>query len=631
MHALDAIKSAFESGNYRSVITNASLIEETTPELWRMVGLSHLRLREFEMAETPLTRASVLGDLEAMVELGNLLRLMGRFEDAVEQFAQTEPLLSGELALRNQRWWGTTEFQMGNAELGLSRCEKAWHGYMALGDEELTGRITQTLGAMYSEIGNNRRALQLFKEALRVLQVEPIPYPRLSTLHSIASLCLDFRDFNDAEVYIKEARGILVRPEFSSDQWLILIMAMEAELYRLRNDHEKLHSTLLELLDLVQRHGDHEVRIWTASRLAEFYSEQGQHAKALEALHGAVPPGQDLPPPLLVTRGVVLRRRGQIELALADFKAALPEVRASQDAHLLTRTLLHYADALRRAGKTRASVESLREALERLLQERDKARYRPDIEELAELTHSGMLEPEVAPFMEAVLEKLAAMTGGALLDEERLTHVQVQTLGRVQVTRDGRPVPLTLHGSALLLVYLSRLPGRTRQEIQLDLYPDKEPVAGSNYIRSAIRELREGLGRDVVVHSGPHNQPRYVLGPGVSITVDVEELGHALTRGDAARVLALYRGPFLPSVTDSEWADHLREELQASVTLALREQMRAARGAGDLKRALLLANQLLRVDPYDPEVLAERVEIARTVASPQEVARYVVELQRMEA
>ncbi|GBF07194.1 hypothetical protein DAERI_130024 [Deinococcus aerius] len=381
----------------------------------------------------------------------------------------------------------------------------------------------------------------------------------------------------------------------------------------------------------MQQSGDHENRVWTASRLAEFYSEQGQHAKALEALHGAVPLGQELPPPLLITRGVVLRRRGQIELALADFNAGLPGIRAMQDSHLLTRTLLHYADALRRAGKARASVESLREALERLLQERDKARYRPDIEELAELTHSAMLEPEVAPFMEAVLEKLAAMTGGALLDEERLTHVQVQTLGRVQVTRDGRAVPLTLHGSALLLVYLSRNPGRTRQEIQLDLYPDKEPVAGSNYIRSAIRELREGLGRDVVVHSGPHNQPRYVLGPGVSLTLDVEELEYALERGDVARVLALYRGPFMAPVTDSEWADSLREELQASVTTALREQMRSARAAGDLRRALLLANQYLRVDPYDPEVLAERVEIARAVAPAQEVARYVVELQRMEA
>lgn len=631
MDALDAIKSAFESGNYRSVITNAPLIEQATPELWRMVGLSHLRLREFELAETPLTRASVLGDLEAMVELGNLLRLMGRFEEAIEQFSQIEPLLSGELALRNHRWWGTAEFQMGNVDPGLARCEKAWHGYMGMGDEELTGRVTQTLGQMYSVIGNDRRALQLYREALKLLSVEPIPYPRISALHSAASLYLDFRDFNGAETYLKEARSILMRPEFSSDQWLILILAVEAELHRLRGDRGKLHTTLLELMSLVERSDDHELRIWTASRLAEFYSEQGQHAKALEALHSAVAPGQELPPPLLVTRGVVLRRRGQIELALADFKAALPEVRASQDSHLLTRTLLHYADALRRASKTRASVEALREALERLLQERDKARYRPDIEELAELTHSAMLEPEVAPFMEAVLEKLAAMTGGALLDEERLTHVQVQTLGRVQVTRDGRPVPLTLHGSALLLVYLSRNPGRTRQEIQLDLYPDKEPVAGSNYIRSAIRELREGLGRDVVVHSGPHNQPRYVLGPGVSLTLDVEELGYALERGDVARVLALYRGPFLSPVTDSEWADRLREELQAAVTTTLREQLRSARATGDLRRALLLANQYLRVDPYDPEVLAERVEIARAVAPAQEVARYVVELQRMEA
>ncbi|WP_264775804.1 tetratricopeptide repeat protein [Deinococcus aetherius] len=404
---------------------------------------------------------------------------------------------------------------------------------------------------------------------------------------------------------------------------------MEVDLYRLQANQGKLHTTLLQLLELVERSGDHEAHIWTASRLAEFYSEQGQHAKAMEALHKGVGPGQDLPPPLLVTRAVVLRRRGQVELALNDFEAALPSVRAMQDAHLLTRTLLHQADALRRAGRAEEAVGSLREALERLLQDRDQARYKPDIEELAELTHSALLEPEVAPFMEAVLERLTAVAGGTSFDDERLTHVQVQTLGRVQITRDGQPVPLTLHGSALLLVYLSQNPGRTRQEIQLDLYPDKEPVTGSNYIRSVIRELREGLGREVVVHSGPHNQPRYSLGPGLSLTLDVEELRRALDEGDAARILALYRGPFMPSVTDSEWADGLREELQTAVTLALRGQMRAARERGDLRRALLLANQLLRVDPYDPEVLEERVEIARRVASPQEVARYVVELQRM--
>ncbi|WP_442877196.1 SARP family transcriptional regulator [Deinococcus sp. YIM 134068] len=554
---------------------------------------------------------------------------MGRFDEAIEQFQQIEPLLSDELSLRNQRWWGTTEFQMGQVEFGLMRCEKAWHGYIALGDEELTGRITQTLGQMYTVIGNDRRALQLYKEALKVLQVDPVPYPRITALHSAATLYLEFRDLDGAEIYIKEARAILARPEYVADQWLTLILTVEADLYRLRGDQHRLHSTLLHLLELVQRSGDHEVRIWTASRLAEFYSEQGQHAKAMDALHKGAGPGQDLPPPLLVTRAVVMRRRGQVELALSDFEAALPSVRAMQDAHLLTRTLLHQADALRRAGRAEEAVDSLREALERLLQDRDQGRYKPDIEELSELTHSALLEPEVAPFMEAVLEKLSAVAGGTLLDDERLSHVQVQTLGRVRVTRDGQPVPFELHGSALLLVYLKLYPGRTRQEIQLDLYPDKEPTAGSNYIRSAIRELREGLGRESVVHSGPHNQPRYSLGSGLSLTLDVEDLRRAVGEDDAARILALYRGPFMPPVTDSEWADQLRDELQTAVTLALRGQMRAAQGRGDLRRALLLANQYLRVDPYDPEVLEERVEIARRVASPQEVARYVVELQRM--
>jgi tetratricopeptide (TPR) repeat protein len=629
MNAPNQIETAFETGNYRTVITLAAELQQMNAASWRMLGLSHLRLREFELAETPLTRASILGDPEAMIELGNLMRLMGRFEEAAQHFAHLGPMPAGELGLRLQRWWGTTEFQMGQVESGLARCEKAWHGYISLGDDELTGRITQTLAQMYSVLGNVSRALQLNKEALRVLSVDPVPYPRLSTLQSIAAIYIEARLFDDAEIYLKEARQILSNSEYYSDQWMILLLTNEADVYRLKEDRPRTLRALLELRELLNGTSEYESRVWVASRLAEFHSEQGQFAQALEALHAGVDAGEELPPALLVTRGVVFRRRGQIELALLDFEAALPGVRESGDSHLLTRALLHLSDSLRRMGRNQESVEVLREGLERLLQDKDKVRFRPDLEELSELTHSAMLEPDVAPFMEAVIEKIATLTGSVPLDEERLTHAQVETLGRTRVVVGGQPVSLTLHGSALMLVYLARHPGRTRQEIQLDLYPDKDPVAGSNYIRSVIRELREALGKGAVVHAGPHNMPRYSLGPGISLTIDVQEVELALERGDMARMLALYRGPFLKTVTDSEWADDLREQLQAAVTGAIRSQMRRAREAGDLKRALLLANQLLRVDPYDPEVLVERVEVARGVASPQEIARYVVEMQRM--
>jgi tetratricopeptide (TPR) repeat protein len=228
------IETAFESGNYRSVITLAAELQQMDAATWRMLGLSHLRLREFEMAETPLTRASILGDHEAMIELGNLMRLMGRFEEAAQHFAHLGPMPAGELSLRLQRWWGTTEFQMGQVDSGLARCEKAWHGYMSLGDDELTGRITQTLAQMYSVLGNVSRALQLNKEALRVLSVDPIPYPRLSTLQSIASIYTQARLPEDAEIYIREARQILANPEYYSDQWMILILSNEADIYRMR-------------------------------------------------------------------------------------------------------------------------------------------------------------------------------------------------------------------------------------------------------------------------------------------------------------------------------------------------------------------------------------------------------------
>lgn len=51
---------------------------------------------------------------------------------------------------------------------------------------------------------------------------------------------------------------------------------------------------------------------------------------------------------------------------------------------------------------------------------------------------------------------------------------------------------------------------------------------------------------------------------------------------------------------------------------------------GDWRRVVLLAIQLLKVVPFDREVLQERVEAAQVVKAPaHEVARYVSEVHRV--
>jgi len=174
-----------------------------------------------------------------------------------------------------------------------------------------------------------------------------------------------------------------------------------------------------------------------------------------------------------------------------------------------------------------------------------------------------------------------------------------------------------------LLVYLALTPNRTRQEIQNDLYPDKEPDAASSYVRKSIQELREMLGHAAVLTEGPRNHSRYRLGPSLQIDLDLSRFEDAVGRYEMARALALYRGEFLPGSDESEWVLQKREAARLGLTFELHNQMAGFRERKEWRRVILLANQYLRVDPYETEVHEMRVEAARRVGTAAELGRYV--------
>lgn len=615
---------ALDVGQYATVIT---LLSDPLPECaaeWRLLGLGHLRSGHITEAETPLLRASTLGDQEGQVEYGNLLRASGRFDDALTHFEGIYSGLTGELQLRCLRWWGTAEFQHGLPDEGLARCERAWYGYLAIGDDTMIGRITQTLAQMHTLLGNNNRAKHLFYESLRSLNSTSNPEPRIAILQGLSEICIREGELDDAKKYIFEAKHLL---SFTNlDAHKAHIVGMEAEYYYSIGDTQFYAETLEQLRILIQDLQDYELRSWTAIRLADLYSLQGKHSRALETLHD-LSPTPELPPALLATRGILMRRRGNLTLAVQDLQAAVDELRG-KDARMLLRSQLHLADALRRSEREDESGQVLREALTLLMQDRQRSVYKPDLEELRELTQHAMLDPDSAPYMEAVLDQLAILTNTQPIYEDTLMHLQVFTLGRAVVMKDGEEVHLTLQGSALTLAYLTLHPNRTRAELQADLYPDKEPETGASYFRSVFRELRQKFGQHILIMEGPHKQPRYRMGRGVHVDLDAKELQEALRRGEVARALALYRGPFLQGLEESEWANALRDELSTGLGLELRGRLERAVAAGDLKRGLLLCNQYLRVDPLEQDILELRVELARKVGAPHELARYMVELQR---
>ncbi|GBF07584.1 SARP family transcriptional regulator [Deinococcus aerius] len=624
MERITELRAHFDAGRYEAVITRLSGTPPTMPEEWRLLGMAYLWSGRFPEAELPLLRASELGDLEARVEYGNLLRLQGRFAEAIRHFETIAPGLSGELALRALRWWGTAEFQAGRVEEGLERCERAWRGYLAAGTDEQIGRVTQTVAQMHVKVGDLVRARHLYREALRLLPVGRTPIGRLSALIGLANVQVLTGDFAGARATLAQGWEALGDTDALTPRAYLL--TVEAELHHLTGDRAAHLRTLQDLRAIVETTHDFELLTWTATRLADLYSRQGEHARALETLHDLAP--DPAHPAVTLARGLLLRRRGNHAQAAEALTRALESPGLGE--HGRVRALLHLADAQASLGDEAASLGTFRQALTALVSARDRMLYRPDLQELASLVQRARLDPDLAPEVQLVLEKLAFPgTGGGEAAPAPL-YLRVHTLGRAEVERAGERVPFSLEGSVLTLAYLALHPGQTRRELEAAIYPDRDPKTAGDYFRAVFRELRVRLGPGVLHMEGNAKQPRYRLGPEVHVELDVTELRSALEAGDLARALALYRGPFLPGLRmESEWADDLREELRVLLTLELKGRLGRAREEGDLRRALLLANELLRIDPYDVGVLEVRVEIARQVATPQELARYVVELHRM--
>lgn len=619
------LQDLLELGQYAAVIAALESTAHTPGEL-RLLGLAYLRSGQTGSAELPLLQAHLQGDLEAGVEYGNFLRFIGRFEEACTHFAEVHPAAPGELGLRCLRWWGVAELQLGEAETGLARLERSWHGYLALGNPELTARVTNSLAQMQLRLGHHARARHLFQEALRQLPEYPVPQPRLTALHGLLELQIQLGDFAGAEESLKLVGRALRYTDSVRERSMAL--TARSELQRLTGKVDGYTENLEEIARCAASLEDFELSVWVTAKLAEHYSGLGRFSEAMRILAGFGAPQDEWPPELWAAYGMLLRRRHQPLPAEEALQRAAATFRSQGRTPELIRVLMHAGAAALRADHKELAVDLLKEALFEMLRLKLHAAFQPDFDELQELIHYALLEPETAPLLEPVLDNLAHLAGSPRLPEDSYMRLQVTTLGRASVFKDSAEVPLSLKGSALLLAYLYLSPGKTRAEIQLALYPDKDPNTGGGYIRSAIAELREQMGREVVTFSGPKNAPTYRLGNMVHCELDLVAFREAAARGESARMMALYRGEFLPGILDSEWVREVRDETLLTLTLELRVQITRFEAVGDWRRVILLANQYLKFDAHDPEVLELRVRAARAIGNPHEVARYSAQLRR---
>jgi len=200
---------------------------------------------------------------------------------------------------------------------------------------------------------------------------------------------------------------------------------------------------------------------------------------------------------------------------------------------------------------------------------------------------------------------------GSMLWVDRPPPLQIQTLGRFAVLRDGLPVPPTEWQSKkardLLKLLVARRGKTAPREFLIEaLWPEEDPKKTSNRLSVALNVVRGVLDPE-----GRSDADRFVVAgrDGVrleleNVAVDVEafldQAEAGLRAGTEAQpqleaAEAAYHGEFLEEDRYEEWAAPLRDEARSTYL----EVARALALAGRATTRYHL--RILALDPYDED------------------------------
>lgn len=614
------VEQDFSEGQYPQVISDLSRTRPSTARGWALLGISHLRLGQLHQAEDPLQRALALGDAEAAVEYGNLLRAEGRFSDADRHFRTHEPEPGTELHARWLRWWGVTAFQAGEIEDGIHRVETASRAYLALGDEAGAARTSVSLARMLVRSGHTDRAARLYRTVLPTLPAHPNPLPKLSALAGWLDLLLAGGDVTNRDAVLREVTALL--QETPSEHARLPVMASVAQLHAQQGHWRQSARVLEDMTALGDGMQGYEARSWVYTHLAEHHARQGRFTQAHALLHRGPEVGRPSGNELFV-KGLIAARQGILSKARPMFEAALEQANLERRALLAARAELHLASVLYTDGHPEA-LSVLERAVERIQHLNLNAAIQYDLDDCAEVLFAGLMDPYLAALIEPVRPDRGPLRAVALNDP--IQHLEIRTLGRPEVRLEGETLNVSAHTTALLTL-LAQKPRLTRGDLERTLYPDKPPTAATAAVKAHLLEVRRALGGDAIQRTGHYHAQHYALGPRLAVTLDVVVLEQALQTSRTSLILATNRGPFLPE-HHSDWASEQREYLQAKVSAYMVSAAASARRREAYREAEQLCSAHLSSHPEDLAVHAERITAAQALHDPVKLQTAVVSAQQ---
>ena len=169
-----------------------------------------------------------------------------------------------------------------------------------------------------------------------------------------------------------------------------------------------------------------------------------------------------------------------------------------------------------------------------------------------------------------------------------IPRLQLNLLGGFNLRHLGAPLQLPARQQQILSLLAL---GAGRDRIAADLWPEATSASSGNNLNVQLHMLRKTLE--------PWGLPTYLAdGALTNADVDVQQLRQALSGGDAAAVLALYRGDLVPEL-DTAWLVAERDALKHQVV----QLLVTGSAAVEAREAIPMLERVLELEPLNDEAV----------------------------
>ena len=561
--------------------------------------------------------------VQTLVAKGDLLRLEGRYAEAMTCSSQALALVSGTngreglvraMALRNA---GLCLIRLCKEEAGQRSLEEALRLCDGLGSPHDVATVHSDLGLAYEIGGDFEGAVDQYEAALRTWEELGTLGPWADTLDALgAALCVVGR-YDDALPVLHEA---VAKAQQAGNGWVEA--HARVGLGDLQRDLGALGLARVEYAqarEIAERGGLRAIVTHALNGEADILRQQGDWPEARARLLEALAQPMERQSEREIGRchtslGIVASEAGDLAAARTHLDQAIALLRTESCREELSRAYMQRAQVAFLAGQkeiARAGVERALALATQLASDRflvvDGQRLQPLLRYAEEQGVAGGKLPGLLLQIDAHRARVAAWIEH-LVPAEHQPTLRIHALGQVHVEVDGVVVHWRGAQTRELFFYLLQHPqGLRRDQIGCEFWPDHLPEKARDNFHVNIYHLRQAVAREVVTFEyglyrigwpGGYWYDAVVFETLLDEARDAQEPERAISLIEEA--LKLYGGDFLETA-DGIWASVEREHLHQRYLSALDELAALYARGGSLQRAIEAYQALLTQDPCQEE------------------------------